>query len=66
MKKSKKSTRGGSREGAGRKPLSAGGSEVFSGAVPREVAAAVDAARGDQTRSQVLREALALWLKKRG
>lgn len=63
MKKSKKSV-GGKRPGSGRKPLSAEGSEIFSGAVPRDQAHAVDAARGDKTRSAVLRESLALWLKR--
>lgn len=66
MKKSRKSDVGGKREGAGRKPLSPEGTETFSGSVPKEQARAADSARGEKTRSQVLRESLALWLKKHG
>lgn len=67
MKKSTESKRGGIRPGSGRKPLVNGEESVtFSGKVPFSQADAVDRERGEMSRGDVLRESLALWLKRRG
>lgn len=66
MKKSHKSKIGGFRPGSGRPPLAEGESSVtLSFKVTESEAAAIDKARGDESRSHLVRRLLMDWLNRK-
>ena len=66
MKKKAKSknNRGGSRKGAGRKPLAPGGTINWTIRIPVAMSRELDNLRLDRARSEIGREAFELWIKK--